>query len=64
MSSDFQVDDIVKVKDQDIKGKIVAIHDAYEIVICEIYGLCLLASEFECPDGHLSYRHYELQENA
>ena len=58
MSSNFQVNDIVKVKDQDIKGKIVAIHDGYEIVICEIDG------EFECPDGHLSYRHYELEENA
>ena len=53
MSGDFKIDDVVKVKNQDIIGKVVAIHtqcEGNEIIICEIDG------EFECPDGHLSYK--------
>ena len=55
MSIDFQIGDTIKVKDQDIVGKIEAIHNGWEIILCEIDG------EFECPDGHLSYRPYELE---
>ena len=55
MSIDFLIDDIVKVKNQDIIGKVVAIHNNSEIIICEIDG------EFECPDGHLSYKPYEIE---
>ena len=59
MSGDFKIDDVVKVKNQDIIGKVVAIHtqcEGNEIIICEIDG------EFECPDGHLSYKPYEIEE--
>lgn len=55
MSIDFQIGDTIKVKDQDIVGKIEAIHDGWEIILCEIDG------EFECPDSHLSYKPYELE---
>ena len=55
MSIGFLIDDIVEVKNQDIVGKVVAIHNDSEIIICEIDG------EFECPDGHLSYKPYEIE---
>ena len=51
----WEIGDKVKVKEQDIIGEVVAVHDATEVIICEIDG------EFECPDGHLSYRPYELE---
>jgi hypothetical protein len=55
MSSIWQVGDKVKVKEQDILGKVEAVYDGWEIIICEIDG------EFECPDSHLSYKPYELE---
>ena len=55
MSIDLQVGDKVKVKGQDILGKVEAIYDGWEIILCEIDG------EFECPDSHLSYRPSELE---
>jgi len=55
MSIDFQIGDTIKVDDQHIVGKIVAIHEEWEIIICEIEG------EFECPDSHLSFKPYELE---
>ena len=55
MSSIWQVGDKVKVKEQDILGKVEAVYDGWEIIICEIDG------EFECPDSHLSYRPSELE---
>ena len=55
MSSIWQVGDKVKVKEQDILGKVEAVYDGGEIIICEIDG------EFECPDSHLSYKPYELE---
>ena len=51
----YNIGDKVKVKEQDILGEVVAVHDDTEIIICEIDG------EFECPDSHLSYRPYELE---
>jgi hypothetical protein len=51
----WEIGDKVKVKEQDILGEVVAVHDDTEVIICEIDG------EFECPDGHLSYRPYELE---
>ena len=51
----WEIGDKVKVKEQDIIGEVVPVHDDTEVIICEIDG------EFECPDGHLSYRPYELE---
>lgn len=55
MSTEFQIGDKIKVKDQDIFGKVEAIYDGWEIIVCETDG------EFECPDSHLSYRPTELE---
>ena len=51
----YNIGDKVKVKEQDIIGEVVAVHNDTEVILCEIDG------EFECPDGHLSYRPYELE---
>ena len=51
----WEIGDKVKVKEQDILGEVVAVHDDTEVIISELDG------EFECPDGHLSYRPYELE---
>jgi len=51
----WEIGDKVKVKEQDIIGEVVAVHDDTEVILCEIDG------EFECPDSHLSYRPYELE---
>ena len=52
---EYKIGDKVKVKEQDIIGEVVAVHNDTEVILCEIDG------EFECPDGHLSYRPYELE---
>ena len=51
----WEIGDKVKVKEQDIIGEVVAVHDDTEVISCELDG------EVECPDGHLSYRPYELE---
>ena len=52
----FQVGDLVKHKEQDITGEILAIHyDTNEIVIKDF------DSEYESPDDQLVYRPDELE---
>jgi hypothetical protein len=52
----FEVGDVVKHKEQDIMGEILAIHhDTNEIVIRDF------DSEYESPDDQLVYRPDELE---
>ena len=52
---DFKVGDIVKHHDQDIQGKILAIHyDTNEVVIRDLH------SEYEHPEDQLIYRLWDL----